>query len=43
VEEVPFVFGQRYRGASKANFKVAWDYALLLLRLYAGKLGLTKR
>jgi dolichol-phosphate mannosyltransferase len=43
VEEVPFVFGLRYRGASKANFKVAWDYGLLLTRLYAGKLGLTKR
>jgi dolichol-phosphate mannosyltransferase len=40
VEEVPFIFGLRYRGASKANFKVAWDYGLLLLRLYAGRLGL---
>lgn len=39
VKEVPFAFGLRYRGASKANFKVAWDYALLLARLYAGKLG----
>jgi dolichol-phosphate mannosyltransferase len=37
IEEVPFVFGCRYRGASKANFKVAWDYARLLLRLYSGK------
>jgi dolichol-phosphate mannosyltransferase len=35
VEEVPFVFGCRFRGASKANFKVAYDYALLLARLYA--------
>lgn len=35
VVEVPFAFGQRYRGASKANFKVAWDYAKLLARLYA--------
>jgi len=41
VQEVPFAFGLRYRGASKANFKVAWDYALLLLRLYAGKLRLS--
>jgi len=40
VKEVPFAFGLRYRGASKANSKVAWDYAMLLLRLYAGKLGL---
>jgi dolichol-phosphate mannosyltransferase len=39
VEEVPFAFGLRYRGASKANFKVAWDYALLLARLYAARLG----
>jgi len=40
VEEVPFAFGLRYRGASKANFKVAWDYGILLTRLYASKLGL---
>jgi dolichol-phosphate mannosyltransferase len=39
VKEVPFAFGIRYRGASKANFKVAWDYGLLLIRLYAGKIG----
>ncbi|HUA92204.1 MAG TPA: polyprenol monophosphomannose synthase [Terracidiphilus sp.] len=39
VKEVPFVFGSRYRGASKANFKVAWDYGRLLARLYAGKCG----
>jgi dolichol-phosphate mannosyltransferase len=39
VKEVPFAFGLRYRGASKANFKVAWDYGLLLARLYVGKLG----
>jgi dolichol-phosphate mannosyltransferase len=39
VEEVPFVFGARFRGASKANFKVAWDYGRLLARLYAGKYG----
>jgi dolichol-phosphate mannosyltransferase len=37
VAEVPFAFGSRYRGASKANFKVGWDYALLLARLYTGK------
>jgi len=39
VAEVPFAFGLRYRGASKANFKVAWDYGLLLARLYASRLG----
>ena len=38
VEEVPFAFGLRYRGASKANFKVGVDYAKLLGRLYAGKM-----
>lgn len=37
VEEVPFAFGCRFRGASKANFKVAYDYALLLVKLYAGR------
>jgi dolichol-phosphate mannosyltransferase len=40
MKEVPFAFGLRYRGASKANFKVAWDYGLLLLRLYGARLGL---
>lgn len=40
MQEVPFVFGSRYRGASKANFKVAWDYGKLLARLYAWKVGL---
>jgi dolichol-phosphate mannosyltransferase len=43
VKEVPFAFGLRYRGASKANFKVAWDYGLLLARLYAGKLRIGAR
>lgn len=39
IEEVPFAFGLRYRGASKANFRVGLDYAKLLARLYAGKLA----
>jgi dolichol-phosphate mannosyltransferase len=43
VREVPFAFGLRYRGASKANFKVAWDYGMLLVRLYAGKIGIGPR
>ena len=43
IEEVPFVFGQRYRGASKANFKVAWEYARLLATLYAGRFGFARR
>jgi dolichol-phosphate mannosyltransferase len=40
VEEIPFAFGLRSEGESKANFKVGWDYARLLARLYARKLGL---
>jgi dolichol-phosphate mannosyltransferase len=40
VREVPISFGLRYRGASKANFKVAWDYGRLLAGLYLGKMGL---
>jgi dolichol-phosphate mannosyltransferase len=38
VKEIPFSFGTRYRGASKANFRVAWDYGILLMRLYAARL-----
>lgn len=40
VREIPFEFGVRTEGESKANFKVGWDYAKLLLRLYARKVGL---
>jgi|SRR5579863_8411573 len=39
VREVPFAFGERYRGASKANIKVALDYGRLLARLYRGRFG----
>ena len=39
VAEVPFAFGSRYRGASKAGFRVGWDYARLLARLYAFRFG----
>jgi len=39
VEEDPFAFGLRYRGASKANFRVAVDYAKLLARLYVARFG----
>ena len=39
VREIPFAFGQRYRGASKANMKVAADYGRLLVRLYRGRFG----
>ena len=37
VHEIPFAFGQRYRGASKANMKVALDYGRLLARLYRSR------
>jgi dolichol-phosphate mannosyltransferase len=42
VEEIPFAFGLRSEGESKANFKVGWDYARLLARLYARKFGLRR-
>lgn len=32
--EVPFSFGNRVAGKSKASLKVAWDYLQLLVRLY---------
>ena len=38
VREVPFSFGLREQGASKANFRVAVDYARLLARLYAARI-----
>jgi len=41
--EIPFAFGSRFRGASKANFRVAWDYGLLLMRLYASRLGFGRK
>jgi dolichol-phosphate mannosyltransferase len=34
VEEIPFEFGRRRGGRSKAGAGVAWDYLLLLARLY---------
>jgi len=43
VKEVPLAFGSRAQGASKANFKVGWDYAKLLARLYAGKFGFGRK
>jgi dolichol-phosphate mannosyltransferase len=43
VQELPLNFGLRHCGASKANFKVGWDYAKLLVRLYAERIGLGSR
>jgi dolichol-phosphate mannosyltransferase len=39
MQEIPFAFGNRNRGASKAGFKVAVDYARLLASLYAARFG----
>jgi dolichol-phosphate mannosyltransferase len=41
--EVPLTFGSRNRGTSKANFKVGWDYAKLLGRLYWERFGLRRQ
>jgi dolichol-phosphate mannosyltransferase len=38
IAEVPFHFGRRRAGRSKASLKVAWDYLLLLARLYGARL-----
>lgn len=43
VREVPFAFGQRFRGSSKANAKVALEYGRLLARLYRGRFGFRRR
>ena len=43
VKEVPFSFGLREKGTSKADFKVAVDYARLLVSLYAEKCGFGRR
>lgn len=37
VVEVPFTFGRRHAGASKATVRVAIDYVALLVRLYRQK------
>ncbi len=40
IREVPIAFGARSQGASKANFNVGWDYARLLMKLYAWRCGI---
>ena len=39
VREVPFAFGRRFQGWSKADLKVAADYGKLLARLYRYRFG----
>lgn len=40
VAEIPFTFGRRRAGKSKAGIRTALDYAALLVRLYRERLGL---
>lgn len=42
LKEVPFRFGRRSRGVSKANLKVARDFACLLARLYRARFSFRK-
>lgn len=35
--EIPFAFGRRRHGTSKASFRVAWDYFVLLWQLFREK------
>ena len=37
IVEIPYQFGLRQSGLSKANMRVGWDYAVLLARLYAAR------
>lgn len=37
IVEIPYSFGLRHSGFSKAHMRVGWDYAVLLVRLYAAK------
>jgi dolichol-phosphate mannosyltransferase len=39
VSEVPFAFGPRVLGRSKAGPRIAWDYSRLLIELYAERMG----
>ena len=43
MKEIPFIFGRRRVGASKANLKVAVDYASLLVRLYRARYGFDRQ
>ncbi len=42
LEEIPFSFGRRLAGRSKAGVKVAFDYLALLARLYRQRLGISR-
>jgi dolichol-phosphate mannosyltransferase len=40
LKEIPFAFGQRHHGTSKASLQVALDYCRLLAALYRSKIAL---
>jgi dolichol-phosphate mannosyltransferase len=40
--EIPLAFGKRRAGASKASLRVAWEYGILLLKLYGARGRRTK-
>jgi dolichol-phosphate mannosyltransferase len=42
VREIPFAFGRRQRGTSKANLNVACEYVRLLARLYRAQFTLRR-
>jgi dolichol-phosphate mannosyltransferase len=42
VSEIPFAFGPRALGKSKAGPRIAWEYSRLLMELYAERLGVTR-
>ena len=43
IEEIPFAFGTRNHGSSKAHLRVGWDYVKLLAWLYAERLRVSIR
>lgn len=42
MQEIPFSFGRRHAGRSKAGIKTALDYAVLLARLYRERYGFAR-
>jgi dolichol-phosphate mannosyltransferase len=42
VGEIPFAFGRRRAGRSKVNLRVAWEYMVLLVRLYRTRLFMAR-
>lgn len=42
VQEVPFAFARRRAGGSKASLRVACEYAVLLVRLYLARYGVSR-